>query len=108
MEEPAARARPAPARARPGRQLGDRRLALLILGPVIGGIFAIVSYPLILAIIQSLTAETGEFIGAGNYQRALQNSLLYEALRRPGPMRCSCCRSRSPWASAWRSWSSAP
>ena len=84
MEEPAARARPAPAPARSGRQLGDRRLALLILGPVIGGIFAIVSYPLVLAVIQSLTTETGEFIGASNYLRALQNSLLYDALRATG------------------------
>src|SRR5438445_1998030 len=84
MDEPAARTRPGPARARSGRQLGDRRLALVILGPVIGGIFAIVSYPLILAVIQSLTADTGEFIGASNYLRALQNSLLYDALRATG------------------------
>jgi len=52
-----------------------------MLGPVIGGILAIVTYPLVLAIIQSLTADTGEFIGTQNYLRALQNSLLHDALK---------------------------
>ena len=55
-----------------------------MLGPVIGGIFAIVSYPLVLAIIQSLTADSGEFIGTQNYLRALQNSLLHDALKATG------------------------
>lgn len=55
-----------------------------MLGPVIGAIFAIVTYPLVLAVIQSLTADTGEFVGVHNYVRALQNSLLYDALRATG------------------------
>ena len=55
-----------------------------MLGPVIGGILAIVTYPLVLAIIQSLTADTGEFIGTQNYLRALQNSLLHDALKATG------------------------
>lgn len=55
-----------------------------MLGPVIGGIVAIVTYPLVLAIVQSLTADTGEFIGTQNYLRALQNSLLHDALKATG------------------------
>src|SRR5215472_9603291 len=84
MAHPAARVRPAPAHARAGRRFRDGQLAFLMLVPVIGGIFAIVTYPLVLAIIQSLTADTGEFIGVHNYVRALQNSLLYDALRATG------------------------
>jgi multiple sugar transport system permease protein len=53
----------------------------MLLGPVLGTIFLVVSYPFVLAVIQSLSAETGEFVGAQNYIRALQNSLLYDALR---------------------------
>src|SRR5215472_712945 len=84
MAHPATRVRPAPAHARAGRRFRDRQLALLMLGPVIGGIFAIVTYPLVLAIIQSLTADTGEFIGTQNYLRALHNSLLHDALKATG------------------------
>jgi multiple sugar transport system permease protein len=75
------RARPVPTRVRAGRLSREQRLALMLLGPALGTIFLVVSYPFVLAVVQSLSAETGEFVGAQNYVRALQNSLLYDALR---------------------------
>jgi multiple sugar transport system permease protein len=81
----AAPARPALARARAGRrEASERRLSLLLLWPVLGAIFAIAAYPFALAVKQSLSAQTGEFIGLRNYSRALHNPLLYDALTATG------------------------
>lgn len=81
----AAPARPALARARAGRrEASERRLSLLLLLPVLGVIFAVAAYPFALAVKQSLSAQTGEFIGLRNYSRALHNPLLYDALTATG------------------------
>ena len=81
----AAPARPALARARAGRrEASERRLSLLLLWPVLGAIFAIAAYPFALAVKQSLSAQTGEFVGLRNYARALHNPLLYDALTATG------------------------
>ncbi|HEX6677946.1 MAG TPA: sugar ABC transporter permease [Actinomycetes bacterium] len=81
----AAPARPALARARAGRrEASERRLSMLLLWPVLGVIFAIAAYPFALAVKQSLSAQTGEFIGLRNYSRALHNPLLYDALTATG------------------------
>jgi multiple sugar transport system permease protein len=81
----AAPARPALARARAGRrEASERRLSMLLLWPVLGAIFAIAAYPFALAVKQSLSAQTGEFIGLRNYSRALHNPLLYDALTATG------------------------
>jgi multiple sugar transport system permease protein len=81
----AAPARPALARARAGRrEASERRLSLLLLWPVLLAIFAIAAYPFALAVKQSLSAQTGEFIGLRNYGRALHNPLLYDALTATG------------------------
>ena len=81
----AAPARPALARARAGRrEASERRLSLLLLWPVLGAIFAVAAYPFALAVKQSLSAQTGEFVGLRNYARALHNPLLYDALTATG------------------------
>jgi multiple sugar transport system permease protein len=81
----AAPARPALAHARAGRrEASERRLSLLLLWPVLGAISALAAYPFALAVKQSLSAQTGEFIGLRNYSRALHNPLLYDALTATG------------------------
>src|SRR5262245_7111299 len=84
ITHPATPARPAPTRARAGREAGERRLGWLLLGPVVAVLFAIAAYPLALAVKQSLSAETGELVGLQNYARALRNPLLYDALGATG------------------------
>ena len=77
---------PAPARtAGAGRFTRQERLAYTILIPVLGTIFVIVTYPFVLAIIQSLQATNGgAFVGLQNYVIGLENPLLYEALGATG------------------------
>ena len=62
----------------------DERLAYLILLPALAAVFAIVTIPFVLVIIQSLSTQDGTFVGSINYSRALGNPLLYEAIRSTG------------------------
>src|SRR3989442_15628279 len=56
-----------------------------MLAPVFGTILVIVTYPFLLAVVQSLQDAAGrEFVGMGNYANALANPLLYEALGATG------------------------
>jgi multiple sugar transport system permease protein len=68
-------------RPRRGRQ---ERLAYLILLPTLGTIFAIVTIPFVVVVIQSVTSDDGTFLGLRNFSRALGNPLLFEALRSTG------------------------
>ncbi|SRR5579884_34628 len=78
----AGRARPAPTRWwGAGRLTRQERLALTMLAPALGVIACIVTYPFLVAVLQSVTTASGEFVGLQNYTRALSNPLLYEALR---------------------------
>jgi multiple sugar transport system permease protein len=85
MADLAYQPRPAPVkRTGAGRLTRQERLAYRILVPVLGTIALVVSYPLVVALIQSVTTATGQFVGLANYARALQNPLLYESLRATG------------------------
>ena len=79
-------ARPAPlSRAGAGRFTRPERLAYTMLAPVLGTILVIVTYPFVLALLQSLQDAAGrEFVGLRNYANALANPLLYEALTATG------------------------
>src|SRR5438132_13831883 len=78
--------RPAPVkRAGAGRFTRQERLAYSMLVPILGSIFLIVTYPFVLAVIQSLQATNGAaFVGLQNYVTGLENPLLYEALGATG------------------------
>src|SRR5438132_11141136 len=75
-------ARPAPLkRAGAGRFTRQERLAYTMLVPILGSIFLIVTYPFVLAVIQSLQAtHGGAFVGLLNYVTGLENPLLSDAL----------------------------
>jgi ABC-type sugar transport system permease subunit len=62
----------------------QERLAYSLLVPVLGSIFVIVAYPLVVAIQQSVTNANGAFVGATNYGFALRNPLLFQSLRATG------------------------
>src|SRR5439155_3790753 len=70
-------ARPAPLnRAGAGRFTRQERLAYTMLVPILGSIFLIVTYPFVLAVIQSLQATNGgAFVGLQNYVTGLENPL---------------------------------
>jgi multiple sugar transport system permease protein len=52
-----------------------------MLAPVFGTILVIVTYPFVLALLQSVQDDAGrQFVGLSNYAQALENPLLYEAL----------------------------
>src|SRR2546430_8464281 len=89
--------RPAPVkRAGAGRFTRQERLAYTMLVPILGSIFLIVTYPFVLAVIQSLQATNGgAFVGLQNYVTGLENPLLYEALGRPRSTPRWSCRRRS-------------
>jgi len=59
----------------------QERLAYRLLFPVLGVVFVVVTFPFILAVIQSLEARGGGFAGLENYARALSNPFLYTALQ---------------------------
>jgi len=85
VARPATPAAPTLAPARVGRrEAGERRLARLLLWPVLGTVVAVAAFPFTLAVRQSLSAQTGEFVGLANYTRALRNPLLYDALTATG------------------------
>jgi multiple sugar transport system permease protein len=59
----------------------QERLGLRLLLPVFGLVFVVATIPFILAVIRALTSDTGAFIGADNFTRALGNDQLYESLK---------------------------
>jgi len=68
-----------------GRFTRQERLAFAMLAPVLGTILVIVTYPFVLALLESLRDATGsQFVGLRNYVTALDNPLLYEALGATG------------------------
>ena len=80
---------PAPttqSRVRAGRRRRSRqeRLAYKILLPALGTVVVIVTIPFILAVVQSIQAEDGTWVGLQNYARALSNPGFYDALRATG------------------------
>ena len=63
----------------------QERLAYAILLPVLGTVFLVVTYPLLLAIGQSVRATRGgAFVGFQNYAGVLADPLLYDALAATG------------------------
>jgi multiple sugar transport system permease protein len=64
-----------------GRQ---ERLGLRLLLPVFGTVLVIATVPFILAVARALTSETGDFVGLGNFQRALANPQLLDAVAATG------------------------
>jgi multiple sugar transport system permease protein len=62
----------------------QERLAYMILLPALGAVFAIVTIPFVIVVIQSITADDGSLVGLRNFSRALSNPLLYDALRATG------------------------
>jgi multiple sugar transport system permease protein len=59
----------------------QERLVYQLLLPVFGTIFVLAMIPFILAVIQAVTSERGEFIGLDNFAKALGNPALYEAIK---------------------------
>jgi multiple sugar transport system permease protein len=74
--------------ARVSRNWSERtrqeRLGLRLLLPVFGLVFVVATIPFILAVIRALTSDTGAFIGADNFSRALGNDQLFESLKQTG------------------------
>jgi multiple sugar transport system permease protein len=60
---------------------GQERLGLRLLLPVFGTVVVIATIPFILAVVTSLTSNSGEFVGLRNFERALENAQLLEAVR---------------------------
>jgi multiple sugar transport system permease protein len=73
-----------PVRAGRRRRSRQERLAYLILLPALGTVFAVVTIPFVIVVIQSITADDGSLVGLRNFSRALSNPLLYDALRATG------------------------
>jgi multiple sugar transport system permease protein len=73
-----------PVRAGGRRRSRQERLAYFILLPALGTVFAIVTIPFVIVVIQSITADDGSLVGLRNFSRALGNPLLYDALRATG------------------------
>jgi multiple sugar transport system permease protein len=67
-----------------GRLSRQERLAYRMLVPVLGTIFVVMAYPLLVALHQSVTNATGAFVGLNNYGLALRSPLLYQSLRATG------------------------
>jgi multiple sugar transport system permease protein len=59
----------------------QERLVYKLLLPVFATVFVLATIPFILAVVQAVTSDSGEFIGLENFGRALGNPLLYEALK---------------------------
>ena len=71
------------ARLRTGWSARSRqeRLGLRLLLPVFGTVVVVATIPFILAVVQALTSDRGAFVGLANFQRALGNPQLGEALK---------------------------
>ena len=59
----------------------QERLGLRLLLPVFGTVVVVATIPFILAVIRALTSEAGAFVGLANFQRALGNPQLVEAIK---------------------------
>ena len=73
-----------PVRAGRRRRSRQERLAYKILLPALGTVVVIVTIPFILAVVQSIQADDGTWVGLRNYARALSNPGFYDALRATG------------------------
>lgn len=62
----------------------QERLALRLLLPTFGTVVAVATLPFILAVVRSLTSNSGQFVGLDNFSRALGNGQLYEAVKQTG------------------------
>jgi len=62
----------------------QERLVYRLLLPVFGTVFALATIPFVLAVVQALTSDSGEFVGLDNFVKALGNPLLYEAIKQTG------------------------
>ena len=62
-------------------QTRQEQLVYKLLLPVFGTVFVLATIPFILAVIQAVTSDHGEFIGLDNFVRALGNPLLFESLK---------------------------
>jgi multiple sugar transport system permease protein len=69
------------ARSNWGARSRQERLGLRLLLPVFGTVVVIATVPFILALLRSLTANDGRFVGLENFQRALGNAQLLESLK---------------------------
>jgi multiple sugar transport system permease protein len=58
----------------------EARLAYVILFPVLGLLFVIATFPLVVALVRSFQSRSGEFAGFGNYAFAVSNPLFAESL----------------------------
>ena len=65
-------------------QSRQERLVYKLLLPVFGTVFVLATIPFVLAVVQAVTSDRGEFIGFENFGRALGNPLLYEAIKQTG------------------------
>lgn len=65
-------------------QTRQEQLVYKLLLPVFGTVFVLATIPFILAVIQAVTTDRGEFIGLDNFARALGNPLLFESLKQTG------------------------
>ena len=59
----------------------QERLGLRLLLPVLVTLVVVATIPFVLALVRAVTDNSGQFIGFGNFQRALQNPQLWEAVR---------------------------
>lgn len=62
----------------------QERLGLRLLLPVFGTVVVIATIPFILAVVRALTSDSGEFVGFGNFTKALGNPQLYESIKQTG------------------------
>jgi multiple sugar transport system permease protein len=69
------------ARSNWGARSRQERLGLRLLLPVFGTVVVMATVPFILALLRSLTANDGRFVGLENFQRALSNAQLVESLK---------------------------
>ena len=60
---------------------GQERLGLRLLLPVFGTVVVIATIPFILAVTTALTSDSGQFVGLRNFERAVANPRLVEAIR---------------------------
>jgi multiple sugar transport system permease protein len=59
----------------------QERLVYQLLLPVFGTVFVIATIPFVLAIVQAMTSDARGFIGLENFVKALENPLLFEAIK---------------------------
>jgi len=57
---------------------------LRLLLPTFGTVVVVATLPFILAVVRSLTSNSGQFVGLDNFSRALGNGQLYEAVKQTG------------------------